>query len=85
MQNIDFIEAFEESGIRALTKALEIASEYVAKSASVSNTPELREVMARKIFVTAQGGEMRPLVLADHAIAFARQFERMQRILGKAA
>jgi hypothetical protein len=81
MQNFRFIDSFAQKELHPLNAAYRIARDYVVRSDIICDTAEMREVLARKIFVTAQGGENKALILADHAIAFAYQFQRMQRIL----
>jgi hypothetical protein len=77
----EYIQAFEQNDIRMLDAAYVIARDYVAKSDAITDCAEMREVIARKIMVTAVGGEKSPVKLANEAIAFAHQFARMRRIL----
>jgi hypothetical protein len=73
------MDSFQQKEIGALGEALDLAWYYL-RSAELFDADDAyaREVVARKIFVTAQGAGVSSVPqLANEAIRYARQFAAM--------
>jgi len=69
--------AFSPGSASKLSEALKIAVHFL-DSSGVSMDDELRDALARKIVADASGGDCNVVRLANDAIRYARQFERMR-------
>lgn len=75
MLDVEFIEVFDQESICLLQRAFELACASTKSHTELSHS-DLKDVIAEKILVAAQGGERDPLILAIHAMAFTHQYAR---------